>query len=59
MSTSKEEKKAKALARIKTLGIYLETVSQFKDEGYISISEPLVGAFFWAEGERPCKNQGA
>lgn len=51
MNISKEEKKIEALARMKALRIYPETIRQFKDEGYISISEPPVGAFYWAEGE--------
>lgn len=51
MNISKEEKKIEALARMKALGIYPETIRQFKNDGYISVSEPLVGAFYWAEDE--------
>lgn len=48
---STEAKKAEAVKRMKMLGIFPETIKQFEKEDYISISEPPVGAFFWAEGE--------
>lgn len=51
MNISREEKKTEAIARMKVLGIFPETIRQFKQEDYISISEPPVGAFFWAEGD--------
>ena len=51
MRISVEEKKAEAIERMKALGIFPQTIKQFKDEGYISISEPPLGAFYWAEGE--------
>lgn len=51
MRISIEEKKAEAIERMKALGIFPQTIKQFKDEGYISISEPPLGAFYWAEGE--------
>ena len=51
MRISIEEKKAEAIERMNALGIFPQTIKQFKDEGYISISEPPFGAFYWAEGE--------
>lgn len=51
MNISIEEKKAEAIERMKALGIFPQTIKQFEQDGYISISEPPVGAFFWAEGE--------
>lgn len=51
MNISREEKKAEAIERMKLLSIFPETIKQFEHDGYISISEPPVGAFFWAEGE--------
>lgn len=51
MRISIEEKKAEAIERMKALGIFPQTIKQFKDESYISISEPPLGAFYWAEGE--------
>lgn len=46
-----EQKKEEAVLRMKKLGIFPETIKQFKNDGYISISEPPMGAFYWAEGE--------
>ena len=46
-----EAKKAEAVARMKKLGIFPQTIKQFEKDGYISISEPPFGAFYWAEGE--------
>lgn len=51
MNISMEEKKVEAIARMKKLGIFPQTIKQFEDEGYISISEPPFGAFYWAEDE--------
>lgn len=51
MNVNTEEKKTEAVARMKRLGIFPQTIEQFQDEGYVSISEPLFGAFYWAEGE--------
>lgn len=47
---STEAKKAEAVARMKLLGIFPQTIKQF-EQGYVSISEPPFGAFYWAEGE--------
>lgn len=51
MDKSIETKKAEAISRMKRLGIFPETIAQFERDGYISISEPPVGAFYWAEGD--------
>ena len=51
MNVSIEEKKAEALWRMKKLGIFPGTMKQFEKQGYVSISEPPFGAFYWAEGE--------
>lgn len=48
---TRDEKKIEAIARMKKAGIFPQTIKQFEEEGYVSISEPPVGAFFWAEGE--------
>ena len=36
---------------MKSLGIFPQTIRQFRDNGYVSISEPPFGAFYWAENE--------
>lgn len=46
----REAQKAEAIARMKQLGIFPETIKQFDRDGKVSISEPPVGAFYWAEG---------
>lgn len=51
MNISIEEKKVEAIDRMIRLGIYGPTIVQFKNDGLVSISEPPVGAFYWAEGE--------
>lgn len=50
MNISIEEKKAEAIDRMKMLGIFPETIRQFEQDGLVSISEPPMGAFYWAEG---------
>ncbi len=51
MSKTREEKKIEAIARMKQLKIFPETIKQFEKDDYVSISESPVGAFYWAEGE--------
>lgn len=51
MNVTREEKMAEAIKRMKALGVFNPTIKQFKDDGYISISEPPFGAFYWAEGD--------
>lgn len=48
---TREQKKTEAVARMKAIGIFPETIRQFEEDGYISVSEPPVGAFFWADDE--------
>lgn len=48
MNITREEKRAEAVERMKLLSIFPETIKQFERDGYISISEPPAGAFFWA-----------
>lgn len=47
----RELQKKEAVARMKMLGIFRETIKQFEKEDFINISEPPLGAFYWAEGE--------
>lgn len=51
MKISKEKKKAEAVSRMKKIGIFPETIRQFKKDDLVSISEPPFGAFYWAEGK--------
>lgn len=51
MNVTREEKMAEAIERMKALRVFKPTIKQFKDDGYISISEPPFGAFYWAEGD--------
>ena len=51
MNISIEEKKAEAVRRMKMLKIFPETIKQFEKDGYISRSEPPVGAYYWVEGK--------
>lgn len=49
MNISLEEKKAEAVKRMKIMGVFPETISQFEKENLVSVSMPPVGAFFWAD----------
>lgn len=40
MNVTREEKMAEAIERMKALQVFKPTIKQFKDDGYISISEP-------------------
>ena len=51
MEITREDQKREAIARMKQIGIFPETIRQFERDGYVSISEPPLGAFYWAEGE--------
>lgn len=51
MLVSIEEKKREAVARMKQLGIFDQTIKQFEDDAYISRSEPPFGAYYWVEGD--------
>ena len=49
MKPSREEMKAEAIDRMKILNTFPETVDQFRDYDLVSISEPPIGGFFWAD----------
>ena len=51
MNISFEEKKTEAISRMKTLGIFPETIKQFEKGDYVSRSEPPFGAYYWVEGD--------
>lgn len=51
MNVSREDKIKEAVARMKKMGIFNQTIEQFEKEDYISISEPPFGAYYWADGE--------
>lgn len=51
MKISVKTKKAEAVQRMKLLGIFPETIRQFEKDGFVSISMPPIGAFFWAQDE--------
>lgn len=52
MNIPLEEKKAEAIRRMKKLDIFPETIRQFEKDGLVSVSEPPLGAFFWADEEQ-------
>lgn len=47
-----EKKKEEAIKRMKALGIYSETIRQFKNEDIVSYSEPPLGANYWLDEEQ-------
>ena len=51
MNISIAEKKTEAIERMKLLRIYGPTIKQFKNEGLVSVSEPPLGAFYWADND--------
>ena len=51
MKVSKENKMTEAISRMKTLGIYSESIKQFKN-GMVSYSEPPMGANYWLDEEQ-------
>lgn len=51
MKISREEKKAEAIKRMKSMGIFPQTIEQFEKQDLVSVSEPPVGAFYWADEE--------
>lgn len=52
MKISREIKKAEAIKRMKALGIFPETINQFKREDLVSYSEPQMGANYWLDDEQ-------
>lgn len=51
MKATKDEMIMEAVKRMKMFKIFPETIRQFKKDGYISISEPPYGAFYWVKEE--------
>ena len=51
MNVSIEIKKQEAINRMKALGIFAETIKQFKG-GQVSYSEPPLGANYWLDEEQ-------
>ena len=51
MKISREIKKAEAIDRMNRLGIFPETIKQFKNEDLVSYSEPT-GANYWLDEEQ-------
>ena len=52
MKVSMENKKKEAIRRMEMLGIYEETIDQFEFDGFVSYSEPPLGANYWVVGEQ-------
>lgn len=52
MNVSMEIKKAEAIKRMKALGIFPQTIQQFKRENLVSYSEPTMGANYWLDDEQ-------
>lgn len=46
---TREEMKAEAINRMKLLNIFPQTLNQFEKSDLVSISEPPIGGFFWAD----------
>lgn len=51
MNVSIEKKKQEAINRMKALGIFPETIKQFKG-GMVSYSEPPLGANYWLDDDQ-------
>lgn len=51
MEATREEMIAEAVARMKELGIFSQTIEQFRRSGKVSISEGKLGSYFWADEE--------
>lgn len=51
MKVSIDKKKSEAISRMKSLGIFPETIRQFSRGGKINISEPPLGVFYWANDD--------
>ena len=51
MNIPLENKKAEAIQRMNVLGIFSQTIKQFK-KGQVSCSEPPIGANYWIDEEQ-------
>ena len=52
MKVSVEEKKKEAVYRMQKIGIFPETINQFKTGGKVSESAPPLGACYWLNEEQ-------
>ena len=52
MNVSMEIKKAEAIKRMKDLGVFAQTIQQFKTDNLVSYSEPPMGANYWLDDEQ-------
>lgn len=52
MKITRELKRAEAIARMKKLGIFKETIRQFEEEELLSESQPPFGACYFVQGEQ-------
>ena len=51
-NVSKENKKQEAIKRMKALGIFPETIKQFRFDDLVSCSEPPLGGNYWLSDEQ-------
>ena len=58
MKISREIKKEEAIKRMKKMGVFNETIEQFKNDNLVSISEPTpmfgitIGALYWLNDDQ-------
>ena len=58
MKVSREVKKEEAIKRMKKMGIFNETIKQFKEDDLVSMSEPArmfgitIGALYWLNDDQ-------
>ena len=52
MNVSMEIKKEESIKRMKDLGIFSQTIQQFKKDNLVSYSEPPMGANYWLDDEQ-------
>lgn len=58
MKVSREVKKEEAIKRMKKMGIFNETIKQFKEDNLVSMSEPArmlgitIGALYWLNDDQ-------
>lgn len=51
VGASKEAKKAEAVKRLKSTGLFYQAVEQFEKENLVNISEPPMGGLYWTDGD--------
>lgn len=58
MGISREDKKIEAIKRMKKMGVFDETITQFEEDNLVSISEPqkmfcgTIGALYWLDDDQ-------